>query len=77
MAAITRAFPRRVQDTGAGDWLPLGQGIVAFENLAGALAGLEKINANYGQHRRAARELAENYFGTDKVLPVLLDDAMK
>ena len=69
--------PVLVQDTGAGDWLPLGQGIVAFENLAGALAGLEKINANYGQHRRAARQLAEEYFSTDKVLSRLLADAIK
>ena len=45
-------------------------------DLAGALSGVVKINANYEHHRLAARRLAEHYFAAERVLPELLDAAM-
>jgi hypothetical protein len=68
--------PVLVEDTGLGDWLPTGQGVVTFRDVAGAVDGIEAINADYDRHRRAARRLAEEYFATDRVLPLLLDAAM-
>jgi hypothetical protein len=68
--------PVLVEDTGLGDWLPTGEGVVTFRDVAEALRGVEAINADYGRHRRAARRLAEQYFSAERVLPPLLDAAV-
>jgi hypothetical protein len=64
--------PVLVEDTGLGDWLPVGEGILTFRDADEALRGVETINADYDRHRLAARELAENLFAADRVLPPLL-----
>jgi hypothetical protein len=68
--------PVLVQDTGLGDWLPTGEGLLTFSDISGALRGIEEINNDYEAHRRAARLLAEQYFAAELVLPPLLDAAM-
>ncbi len=68
--------PVLVQDTGLGDWLPLGEGLLVFTELKDALRGIEVINSNYAAHRRAARALAEDYFAADKVLTRFLEQAL-
>jgi hypothetical protein len=68
--------PVLIQDTGLCDWLPVGEGLVTFNDPRDAAAGVERINGNYEQHRRAARALAENVFSTGRVLPEFLDAAM-
>jgi hypothetical protein len=67
--------PVLVQDTGLGDWLPTGEGVVTFGDVPGAVRGIEAINADYGRHRRAARRLAEEVFAAGRVLPPLLEAA--
>jgi len=69
--------PVLIQDTGLGDWLPVGDGVVAFSTLEEAQAGVARINADYDHHRRAARRVAEEYFAATRVLPKLLDDATR
>jgi hypothetical protein len=66
--------PAVVQDTGFSDNYPTGDGLVSFRNLEQAVAGVEKITREYDKHCRAARELAETYFDSNKVLGRLLDD---
>jgi hypothetical protein len=73
---LASGLPLLIQDTGLSDWLPVGEGIVTFQDLPGILRGIEAINKNYERHRRAARKLAEEYFSTRKVLPALLDAAL-
>jgi hypothetical protein len=68
--------PVLMEDTSVNDWLPVGEGLVTFKDVDGALSGVNRINANYDQHRRAARRVAENFFAAEKVLPSLLDTAM-
>jgi hypothetical protein len=68
--------PVLIEDTGLSDWLPAGDGLVSFRDLPGAVAGVTKINAAYEHHRRAARDLAEKHFATDRVLPPLIEAAM-
>jgi hypothetical protein len=67
--------PVLVQDTGLDDWLPTGKGVVTFDDVPGAVRGVEAINADYEGHRRAARRIAEEYFAAERVLPPLLDAA--
>jgi hypothetical protein len=64
--------PVLIEDTGLHDWLKVGEGVVTFRNPEEALVGLDRINADYAQHRHAARRLAEEIFATDRVLPALL-----
>jgi hypothetical protein len=68
--------PVLIEDTGLQDWLPVGDGVVTFSDVAEAATGVERINSNYEQHRHAARQLARNVFSTERVLPALLDAAM-
>jgi hypothetical protein len=67
--------PILVQDTGLADWLPVGEGVVTFDDVAGAAAGIERINADYERHCRAARRVAEEHFAAARVLPPLLETA--
>jgi len=68
--------PVLIKDTGLTDWLPVGEGLLTFEDQDGAAAGVNRINQAYERHRRAARRLAENVFSTDRVLPALLGTAV-
>jgi hypothetical protein len=68
--------PVLVEDTGLRHWLPVGEGVVTFDDLAGAVAGIDAINADYEAHSAAARRLAEEVFAADLVLPPVLDAAM-
>jgi hypothetical protein len=69
--------PVLVQDTGLGDWLPLGEGVLAFRDVAGALAGIAAINRAYDRQRAAARRTAERIFATGRVLPDLVARAVE
>lgn len=69
--------PALLEDTGLADWLPTGEGVLTFRDPEEALAGIDAINADYSRHRRAARRLAETHFATDRVLPPLLEAAMR
>jgi len=68
--------PVLIADTGLGDWLPVGNGIVTFRDVTEAAAGVERINAEYAGQRRAARQLAEELFATDRVLTGFLAAAL-
>jgi hypothetical protein len=66
--------PALVQDTGFGRNLPVGEGLLAFRTMAEAMSGADDIVRNYDRHCRAARQIAEDYFDSDKVLRRLLDE---
>jgi hypothetical protein len=68
--------PVIVQDTGFSQVLPVGEGVLTFETLDEAESGIREVEANYSRHARAARDIAEAYFDSDKVLNRLLDIAM-
>jgi hypothetical protein len=67
--------PVVVQDTGFGSVLPTGEGIIAFGDEDEAVAALEDVQARYGVHAQAARELAHEYFDSAKVLARLVEGA--
>jgi len=65
--------PVLAQNTGLSELYPLGYGgLVTFRTLEEACVGAHAITADYARHARAARELAEAYFDSDKVLGRLL-----
>jgi hypothetical protein len=69
------ARPVIVQDTGFSDFIPCGEGVLAFSTEAEALAALDAVRSDWRRHARAARRLAEEEFDSDKVLARLLAEA--
>jgi hypothetical protein len=57
--------------TGFAKFYPVGCGLFEYSNYDEALAGIDAIAADYPRHRQAARELAREYFATDRVLGAL------
>jgi hypothetical protein len=64
--------PVVTQETGFSNALPVGAGLFAFLTIEEILGALDAINSDYELHRRAAREIACNYFSHDLVLGRLL-----
>jgi len=63
------------QDTGFTDWLPTGEGVLAFSTAEEAAAGLRSLDEDYPRHARAARAIAETRFEARTVIGRMLDDA--
>ena len=68
--------PVVIQDTGFSQWLPIGSGVIPFKTHDEAIAGIEKINTSYDRQCRAARDIAEEYFASNKVLNSLIEVSM-
>lgn len=72
---LALARPVVVQDTGFAGHYPVGDAILAFDDLDGAVAALAAVEDGYDRRCRAAREIAAEAFGADRVLGRLLGDA--
>jgi hypothetical protein len=68
-AALGR--PVVVQDTGLAEVLPLGRGFHAFHTTEEAEAACRRVIADFPTQQRAARELAEEFFASDRVIASL------
>jgi len=66
--------PALIQDTGFSRNLPSGEGLIAFSTLEQAIAGARSIRQDYDAHARCARQIAESYFDSDKVLGRMLEE---
>jgi hypothetical protein len=64
--------PVLAQDTHLKHLYPTGEGLLVFSTLDDALAGVSELARNYARHARAARQIAEECFDSDKVLRRLL-----
>lgn len=64
--------PVLAHDTGFPEYLPVGTGLFAFRSADDVFAAIESINSDYQKHRRAARDLAIEFFDSKKVLMRLL-----
>ncbi|MGH8542217.1 MAG: glycosyltransferase [Gammaproteobacteria bacterium] len=67
--------PALIQDTGFSSMLPSDEGIVAFRTMDEAVAGARRISIDYQAHCLAARQIAEEYFESERVLSRFLDEA--
>ncbi len=65
--------PVLVQSTGIEQHLPTGKGLLMFSTMDEAISGIEEINRDYLDHCQAARQIAEEYFDSDKVLTKILN----
>jgi hypothetical protein len=67
--------PVVTQETGFSALIPTGRGLLAFSTVEEAAAAIDEVNRNYERHCRAAREIAADYFASDRVLAALCRDA--
>jgi hypothetical protein len=75
-AYLASGRPVAIQDTGFSQWLPTGLGVIPFKTHDEAIVGIEKIQSCYDHHCRAAREIAQEYFDSNKVLTSLIERSM-
>jgi hypothetical protein len=61
--------------TAFNKFCPVGRGLFDFATEDEALAGIDAISGDYLRHSRAARELAREYFGADRILTQLMKHA--
>jgi hypothetical protein len=64
--------PVLAQDTGFSLHCPTGEGLLSYSTLDEAVAGVDEIARRPDRHGALAREVAEAYFDSDKVLGRLL-----
>ena len=72
---LALGVPAVVQDTGFGCALPIGEGILKFSTADEALRAIDSLAANPQRHARAARDIAYEYFDSNKVLSRLIAQA--
>jgi GT2 family glycosyltransferase len=70
---LAAARPVITEDTGFGQALPTGQGVFAFSSVDEAADAVQRIDREPEVHRRAAREIAREFFSADVVLTEMLD----
>jgi len=54
---------------------PIGEGLFAYRDEAGAIEAVRAIKADYPRHARAARRIAAEYFGSDGVVGTMMREA--
>jgi hypothetical protein len=65
--------PAVVQDTTWSRYIPSGDGLIAFDTLEQAAAGLESLRRDPYRHRVAAYDLAREYLAPDRVVAPMLE----
>ena len=68
--------PVVIEDTGFSHWMHTGAGVIPFSNPDEAVAGIEDVSRRYEYHCKAAREIAIEYFDSNRVLSDLIEKAM-
>jgi hypothetical protein len=64
--------PVVTQETGFAEWLPTGTGLFSYKTADEAAAALNKIAEDLAGHSKRARQIAEEFFDSRKVLADLL-----
>ena len=60
--------PVITQDTGFGDVIPEGMGLLSFSDAEEAVEAIKAVHADYEAHARAALELSREYFEAETVM---------
>ena len=56
------------QDTGIGEYVPTGAGLLTFTDLDSAVDAISRVEQGYAQHAAAASAFAREYLDSDRVL---------
>lgn len=64
--------PVITQDTGWSKYIASGNGLFAFKNIDEAVDAFHQVMKDTAHHAKAARQIAEEYFDSNKVLTCLL-----
>jgi hypothetical protein len=72
VAYLASGRPVLAEDTGFSEHVPTGEGLLAFQSMDEAIAGVAEIDGNYGRHARVARELAEAHFNSARCLEEMI-----
>jgi hypothetical protein len=72
-AYLASGRPVIAQETGFSGHLPTGKGLMAFANTDDVAAAVDSLRKEYSLHQSAARQIAVEYFDSDKVLARLLN----
>jgi len=64
--------PVVVQDTGFSEIIPCGKGVLSFTTIKEAAECLRSVESDYTLHQDAARQIAEEYFASERVLDDML-----
>src|SRR5439155_4164510 len=75
-AYLASGRPVVTQASGFDRWLPTGEGLFSFETVDQAAEGLELIAQDYARHSAGARQIAEQWFDSRRVLSELLERAL-
>lgn len=67
--------PVITQETGFSKFLPTGKGLFGFSTMEDVLQAVDQIETDYRGHCRAAREVAAEYFATEKVVGDMMQRA--
>ncbi|MGN6546641.1 MAG: hypothetical protein ACTHK7_16420 [Aureliella sp.] len=69
---LAAGLPCVLQDTGFSEFIPTGEGLMAWDTLDDAERSIREVESRYQFHQRRAREIAGEYFAADRVLLDLL-----
>ncbi|HEX8028631.1 MAG TPA: hypothetical protein VF491_09225 [Vicinamibacterales bacterium] len=72
---LAASRPVITQDTGFGKYIPTGRGLFAFTSMDDVLAAVDAIESDYAGHCAAAGEIADEYFGAERVVGSLMSRA--
>jgi glycosyltransferase involved in cell wall biosynthesis len=75
-AYLASGRPVILQDTGFSNFLPCGEGLLAYRDRKEAIEAIAQLRNNYERRCRAARALAEEFFDSRRVLTRLLEQSL-
>lgn len=68
--------PVVAQDTGLGEAVPSGEGLLLFSDLDSAAEAVAEVNRDYARQRKAARAFAENLLDARRVTGAVLEQVL-
>ncbi len=69
---LASSRPVVVQDTGFSEIIPCGEGVLSFNTLEESIEGIQQVESDYARHQDAARQIAAEYFSSERVLGDML-----
>jgi len=68
--------PVIVQDTGFDQVISVSEGILTFSDIDEAISAINNVETVYPKHAQTARDIAEQYFDSGRVLINLIDEVV-